>query len=59
LLRDSIKEIVAASGVIVIGNKYPGLKDAIEAAGKPVTVIDLARIEMPDNKNMIYHGLCW
>jgi GDP-mannose 6-dehydrogenase len=59
LLRDSIKEVVAASGVIVIGNKYPGLKDAIEAAGKPVTVIDLARIEMPDNKNMIYHGLCW
>ncbi|MBZ9793063.1 nucleotide sugar dehydrogenase [Rhizobium sp. 3T7] len=59
LLHDNIKDVIARSEVIVVGNKYPGLKDAIETAGKPVTVIDLARIETPENKNVVYHGLCW
>ena len=59
LLRDSIKDVIAASEVVVVGNKYPGLKDAIESTGKPVIVIDLARIEKPENRNVIYHGLCW
>ncbi|MDQ0559264.1 GDP-mannose 6-dehydrogenase [Rhizobium mesoamericanum] len=59
LLHDSIKDVIARSEVIVVGNKYPGLKDAIETAGKLVTVIDLARIEIPENRNVIYHGLCW
>ncbi|OWV97491.1 GDP-mannose dehydrogenase [Rhizobium sp. R72] len=59
LLHETIKDVIARSEVIVVGNKYPGLNDAIETAGKPVTVIDLARIDKPENKNVIYHGLCW
>ncbi|RDJ06730.1 nucleotide sugar dehydrogenase [Rhizobium grahamii] len=59
LLRDGMDEVIASSEVIVVGNKYPGLKDALEAAGMPVTVIDLARIERPENGNITYHGLCW
>ncbi|WP_431323913.1 nucleotide sugar dehydrogenase [Rhizobium sp. YTU87027] len=59
LLKDTIKDVIARSEVIVVGNKYPGLIDAIETAGKPITVIDLARIEEPENKSVIYHGLCW
>ncbi|MEK1895455.1 MAG: nucleotide sugar dehydrogenase [Rhizobium sp.] len=59
LLHDSIKDVIAACEVIVVGNTYPGLKDAIETAGKLVTVIDLARIDRPENRNVIYHGLCW
>ncbi len=59
LLRGSIQEVLAASSVLVIGNKYPGLKEAIEAAKKPLVVIDLTRIEAPQNRNVIYHGLCW
>ncbi len=59
LLCDSIRDVIAACEVIVIGNRYPGLKDALESAARPVTVIDLARIEQPENRNVTYHGLCW
>jgi len=59
-VRAHFDEVIKNADVIVVGHQYPGLRDALEDAGKPLVVVDLARVEVPKGKSdLTYHGLCW
>lgn len=56
----SINDVIDNADILVVGHKYAGLTGAIEAAGRPLVVVDLARVEVPNRSgHIVYHGLCW
>ena len=59
LMRESMDEVLAHSDLLVIGNKAPEFKDALDSLREDQVVLDLVRITEtpPDNPN--YIGLCW
>lgn len=61
LVKSSMKEVLEESDVIVVGNKYSELEDALNGTENPIVVIDLARAaELGSPKeNIAYQGLCW
>ena len=60
LMCESIDEVLAESDVIVIGNKAPEFRAALERLRPDQVVVDLVRIT-PDAGalNGQYQGLCW
>ncbi len=60
LMEDSIDAVLAASDVIVIGNRAPEFRQVLEQARPEHRVIDLVRImEDTGQLNGRYEGICW
>jgi GDP-mannose 6-dehydrogenase len=60
LMKDSIDDVVAASDVIIIGNKAPEFRQVVGKTKPGQTVIDLVRIiDDLDGVNGHYEGICW
>jgi GDP-mannose 6-dehydrogenase len=60
LMCDSAEEVLAASEVIVVGNKAPEFRDVLQHARPDQAVIDLVRI-YKDREPLAarYEGVCW
>ena len=60
LMCDSLEEVLAASEVIVIGNKAPEFRQVLRQVREDQVVIDLVRIVEDINQlNARYEGICW
>ena len=60
LIRTKPEDVIGDAEVVVIGNKYDGVPEAIAAATHEFDLIDLVRIQIPAMKrNIRYEGLCW
>ncbi len=60
LMCDTIEDVLTASDVIVIGNKAPEFRQAIQHARQDQVVIDLVRIvESTALLEAQYEGICW
>ena len=60
LMCDSMEEVLAESEIIVIGNKAPEFREALQHARRDQVVIDLVRIQSDvDELDARYEGICW
>jgi GDP-mannose 6-dehydrogenase len=60
LMCDSIQQVLAASDVIVVGNKAPEFRQALELLEERHHVIDLVRITAElEHLDAQYEGICW
>lgn len=60
LLETSLEDTVRASDVIVIANRDPSYRSALEGAQTGKTIIDLVRLFQPGpDFQGNYYGLCW
>jgi GDP-mannose 6-dehydrogenase len=60
LMCDSMEEVLSESEVIVIGNKAPEFRQALQQAHEDQAVIDLVRIMQDiEQLNARYEGICW
>jgi len=60
LMCDTLEEVLTTSEVIIIGNKSPEFKQAINQARPDQVVIDLVRIlDSKEQLNISYEGICW
>jgi GDP-mannose 6-dehydrogenase len=60
LMCNSWEEVLAASEVIVIGNRASEFRQAVEQAGEDQVVIDLVRVAQDVGQlNARYEGICW
>lgn len=59
VLKNSVQEVIEESEVIVLGNKSPEFKEAIEKLDSNKIVVDLVRIDKQKITNGNYVGICW
>lgn len=59
LLRDDLKEVVAQTDVIVIGNKSPEFAEIRDEVKPEHVVIDLVRMFNDPLPRATYEGICW
>lgn len=59
MLKESVEEVVAASEVLIIGNKAPEFKEAVNQLKGDKIVIDLVRIDKNRTTDEHYVGICW
>lgn len=59
LLRDDLKEVVAQTDVIVIGNKSPEFAEIRDEVKPEHVVIDLVRLFNDPLPRATYEGICW
>jgi GDP-mannose 6-dehydrogenase len=60
LMCNSLEEVLSASEVIVIGNKAPEFRQAVQQAREDQVVIDLVRVvQGVERQNAQYEGICW
>lgn len=60
LMCNSMAQVLAESEVIVIGNKAPEFREALQQARQGQVIIDLVRIARDiDGLNAQYNGICW
>jgi hypothetical protein len=59
-MRDSPEEVIAASDVIVVGNKGLEFQEALQQTRPDQTIIDLVRL-LPEPSPVAaqYEGICW
>jgi GDP-mannose 6-dehydrogenase len=60
LMRDSPEEVIAASDVIVVGNKGMEFREALQQTRPDQVIIDLVRL-LPEPRTWAaqYAGICW
>ncbi|MDP1575148.1 MAG: UDP-glucose/GDP-mannose dehydrogenase family protein, partial [Cypionkella sp.] len=56
-LVPTIKELLAKSDIVLVGNKYDDTLDELNASTPPV--IDLTRIKAGKRSGGTYQGICW
>jgi len=59
LMVDSIDEVLAHAGTIVIGNGSPEFKEVPRRLGEGQSIVDLVRIADTRSVEGIYDGICW
>ena len=59
LLKKSVEEVMDHAEVIVVGNKAPEFRQAVNTASKDQIVIDLVRIDKEKVTQDNYVGICW
>ena len=59
LLKKSVDEVMNHAEVIVVGNKAPEFREAVEAASDDQIIIDLVRIDKEKVTQDNYVGICW
>jgi GDP-mannose 6-dehydrogenase len=59
LMRESMREVIAASELLVIGNRAPEFKDALAELRPDQIVLDLVRIADAPPEDRSYVGICW
>ena len=60
LMRDTIEDVMTESQAIVIGNKAPEFRQAVQQARQDQVIIDLVRISQDiDPLQARYQGICW
>jgi GDP-mannose 6-dehydrogenase len=58
LIIDTIDEVVAHAGTIVIGNHSEEF-DSVVRSGGDTTIVDLVRVAQDHESGGSYHGICW
>lgn len=60
LMRGSVQEVLDHADVLLVANKGPGFRDALDRLRPDQKVYDLVRImEEPDLSDDRYQGICW
>jgi GDP-mannose 6-dehydrogenase len=60
LMRSSIQEVLDHAEILLIANKGPGFREALDTLRSDQKVYDLVRImEDPDPSDDRYRGICW
>jgi GDP-mannose 6-dehydrogenase len=60
LMAEEVDELLANSDVIIVGNRDEKFREALQAANRSHTVIDLVRIvDAPPTNVGGYYGICW
>ena len=60
LMRSSIQEVLDHADILLIANKGPGFRNALDALRPDQKVYDLVRIvEEPEFSDERYQGICW
>ena len=59
LLKQSVEEVMNHAEVIVVGNKAPEFRQAVDTASNDQIVIDLVRIDKEKITQDNYVGICW
>ena len=59
LLKKSVDEVMNHAEVIVIGNKSPEFRQAVDTASPDQIIIDLVRIDKEKITQDNYVGICW
>jgi GDP-mannose 6-dehydrogenase len=60
LMRGSLQEVLDHAEILVVANKEPVFRDALDALRPDQKVYDLVRIMAePDLSDDVYHGICW
>jgi GDP-mannose 6-dehydrogenase len=59
LMVNSIDEVLAHAGTIVIGNGSPEFRDITSRIGEKQQVVDLVRITGERSVEGVYDGICW
>jgi GDP-mannose 6-dehydrogenase len=60
LMCDSVEEVVSESEVIVIGNRAPEFRQALQHVRRDQVIVDLVRILTDDDQlDARYEGICW
>jgi hypothetical protein len=59
-MRGSVQEVLDHAEILVVANKEPVFRDALDARRPDQKVYDLVRImEEPDLSDDAYQGICW
>jgi GDP-mannose 6-dehydrogenase len=59
LMRDSIKDVLDSSDVLIIGNKAEEFRQIEESLRDGQIVIDLVRLFGARTSDETYRGICW
>jgi GDP-mannose 6-dehydrogenase len=59
LLCSSFEDLIVRSEVVVLGNRYNGLKEKLAQLNGNTAIIDLARLFDADSAPPLYQGICW
>jgi GDP-mannose 6-dehydrogenase len=60
LMRDSVRDVVIDSDVIVVGNRAAEFSQALDHTGPDQVVVDLVRLmDSPNGMPARYEGICW
>ena len=59
LMVDSIDEVLAHAGTIVIGNGSPEFREVPRRLGEGQSIVDLVRIADTRSVEGVYDGICW
>jgi GDP-mannose 6-dehydrogenase len=59
LLCDSFDELIAESKLLILGNRYEGLKEKLIALDGKVKILDLVRVFDRTETPPSYQGICW
>jgi len=59
LMVDSIDDVLAHAGTIVIGNGSPEFRDITGRIGERQQIVDLVRISGERSVEGVYDGICW
>ena len=59
LLMKDAKALIAASDILVVGNKSPEFSEILKEVGPDKTIIDLVRINRDRTSKDNYIGICW
>jgi len=59
LLCDSVDEVIAKSELVIVGNRYPHLREKIQSLNGNLPVLDLVRVIDDGQLTSSYRGIAW
>jgi GDP-mannose 6-dehydrogenase len=59
VLKETVREVVEHSDVIVVGNNPNGFKKVVDEIGESKIIIDLVRVDNQKTSKGNYVGICW